>query len=211
MGLFFYGLRRIGNTYYTCSVSRRSSNPGLRILFDEFVNNPDPLNLSSTVAALETLAVELRDSIEATNWNRRVSYYQDQALSIGKIICSSQLMQEKIPDAMERLEFAKQMVKEIYPNIQEVFDDHMGSQLTITSEQAKTMATILEGKGKMVERSHKLAEKVSVAITYDEQLIQFMYQFISQVVIPNISETKDRIAVAQAAKAYLPAQLKAAV
>lgn len=186
------------------AVSRHSVNPGLKMLFEEFVNHPDPFNLQPTIAALETLAVELRDSIETTNRERRVRYYQEQAMAIGRMIVRSELMMDKIPDNQERLEFAKAMVQEIYPQVQDVFDLYMGENVSITPDQAKTMAIIIEAKGKMVERYRKLTENTSIQLVYDDQLIQFMLQFVAQVVIPNISETKDRIEVAKAAKAFLP-------
>lgn len=130
-------------------------------------------------------------------------------MAVAKLIVQSELVAGKIPDDDERLEFAKRVVNEVIPVISDVFDQHMGEQTTITTDQAKTMAIIIEAKGKMVERYRKLAENATVQIAYDDQLIQFMFQFISQVVIPNISNTQDRIAVATAAKAFLPQMQKA--
>lgn len=179
------------------------------MVYDEFVNHPDPFDMRPTIAALETLAVELRDSIENTNRERRNSYYVDQALTIGKFIVQSEHIAGLLPDADERVQFAKEIVNALIPLIADVFDEHMGEQTTITLDQAKTMAVLIEAKGKMVERYRKLAENATVQIAYDDQLIQFMFQFISQVVIPNISNTQDRIAVATAAKAFLPQMQKA--
>lgn len=185
-------------------MSRRSVNPALEFVFDEFVNSPDPFDLQPTIAALETLAVELRQSIENTNWEKRVGYYRDQAMTIARHIIDSEVMEAKIPDNLERLDFAKEMAKSIFPLVRECFDMHMGSNTTISPDQAKVMATLIESKGKMVERYKKLAESTQVNLQWDQQLIEFMLQMVAQVVIPNVTSMEDRIRVAKAAKAFFP-------
>lgn len=178
------------------------------MVFDEFDRSSDPFDLRHTIAGLETLAVELRQSIEITNQEARVNYYKDQAMALAKLLALDEKIKELIEDQAERLEFCKHMANKFYNQIEIQFSKHYGTHTAITPEQAKVMATIIDSKGKMVERAKKLAEKTFVHVPYDGQLIEFLLQLIAQVVMPNITKMADRIAVAEAAKQFVPSMLK---
>lgn len=189
---------------YPVLVSSKSVNSGLRWVFDEFMNSPDPYDLRPTIASLETLAVELRDSIEQNNNQKRHDFYQRLSVALAKVVARHPVLEELGLEKSDLVNFAKELAEQFYEAVRTNYEIVFGSNLHISPEQAKVMATIVEAKGKMVERYKKLAENTTVSLVYDEQLVSFIIQFLQLVIIPNVSSMKDRAAIAVAAKQFLP-------
>lgn len=185
-------------------MSSRSVNSSLRYVFDEFMQNPDPYDLRPTIASLETLAVELRDSVEANNEQKRHDFYQKVAVAAAKTVIRRPEIESMSLDRDELANLAVSLSEELYESVRRSYESAFGTNLSITPEQAKVMATIVEAKGKMVERYKKMAEATTVELNYDDQLVALIVQFLSQVVIPNVSDMRERAAIATAAKAFLP-------
>lgn len=185
-------------------MSSRSVNSNLRWVFDEFMQNPDPYDLRPTIASLETLAVELRDAVEANNAQKRHEFYQKTSVAVAKTVSRRHEIESLGLDRDQLTNFIMDLAEEMYEAVRRSYEATFGTSLTITPDQAKVMATIVEAKGKMVERYKKMAENTTVALDYDDQLLALIIQFLSQVVIPNVSDMRERAAIATAAKAFLP-------
>lgn len=176
--------------------------------YDELVNDPDPWSLNSEQAELRTLRAELRHSIEMSNVENRNKYYVDVAMHIARYLSKLQWVKDSCGnDRNNIMQFIRATAEDLLPGIKSEFEARFGEYTRITTEQAKAMALLMDASGKMAERHRKMAEQTKGLVKYDNQILDFLIQFVSQVVIPNVTSIQERAQIATAFNTWMPLKM----
>jgi len=184
---------------------RNAVAPAFTQDYDELVNDPDPWSLNAEQAELRTLRVELRESIEMNNQANRNRFYIDLAMMIARHLGRSSWVRNSCnDDRAEIMKFIRATAQELLPGIRDEFEASFGEYTRITVEQAKAMAILMDSSGKMAERHRKMAGQTKALVKYDGQIIDFLIQFVAQVVIPNVTSLQERAQIATAANTWMP-------
>lgn len=188
--------------------SRRAVAPQHYQDYEDFANDPDPFALHAEMANIRTLQVELRASIETMGAEARQNFYRDLALSVAKFIhedprLETTFSQEADPFEAKKV-YIRDMVRELMPTVKGVFEANFGAHNTISQSQAKTMGYLVETGAKIAEKQRKMLEMAKTQVKWDETLISTLLMFVTQCVIPNVSNIQERAAIAAATKLWLP-------
>ena len=186
----------------------RISSPAHLQDYEEFMSDPDPFSMTAEIANLRTLQVEFRKSIETKGDQERNDFYVSMALSLARFLHSDERFGSAFTDKDEKAAYIRDVARNMVPIVRNVFEAKFGRDNTISMDQAKTLASLMETTGKACERQTKLLERKKTSVKYDDQLMSTLLMFVTQVVLPNMSNMQERAALASATKLWLPSRIK---
>ena len=172
------------------------------------MSDPDPFSMTAEIANLRTLQVEFRKSIETKGDQERNDFYVSMALSLARFLHSDERFGSAFTDKDEKAAYIRDVARNMVPIVRNVFEAKFGRDNTISMDQAKTLASLMETTGKACERQTKLLERKKTSVKYDDQLMSTLLMFVTQVVLPNMSNMQERAALASATKLWLPSRIK---
>lgn len=171
--------------------------------YEVFANDPDPFSLNSEMATIRTLQVELRQSIEGKGEEERRAFYFDMARALAKFLHNQEGWGQDL-DRDQRKEYVRDLTRRLVVEVKTVFEAQFGQDNSITVAQAKAMASLVETGAKIAEKQRTALERAKTQVKWDEQLLSTLVMFVSQCVIPNVSNIQERAAIAAATKLWLP-------
>jgi len=172
--------------------------------YEAFSNDPDPFSLNSEMATIRTLQVEMRQAIEGKNRESRLEFYTEMAMGLAKFLHEEEGWGAQFTVPEEKFDYIRKLSRRLLVIVKNQFEAKFGTDNTITLQQAKAMSHLIETGAKIAEKQRTMLEKAKTQVRWDDQLLNTLVMFVSQCVIPNVSNIQERAAIAAATKLWLP-------
>ncbi len=172
--------------------------------YEVFANDPDPYSLNSEMATIRTLQVEMRQAIEAKNEEQRQAFYLAMALELARFLHEEEGWGGQFETLEEKAGYIRKLSRRLLVIVKNKFEAEFGTDNTITLQQARSMSQLIETGAKIAEKQRINLERAKTQVRWDDQLLSTLVMFVSQCVIPNVSNIQERAAIAAATKLWLP-------
>ena len=172
--------------------------------YEVFANDPDPYSLNSEMATIRTLQVEMRQAIEAKNEEQRQAFYLAMALELARFLHEEEGWGGQFENLEEKAGYIRKLSRRLLVIVKNKFEAEFGTDNTITLQQARSMSQLIETGAKIAEKQRINLERAKTQVRWDDQLLSTLVMFVSQCVIPNVSNIQERAAIAAATKLWLP-------
>lgn len=163
-----------------------------RLTFQQFVDLKDPFGLQNELAALRTLMVEQRESMEKNRPDYLDSFISD-IIEKGSILIHEETKGKVSQDK------AKKLLNIAKPVMEEAYQSYIGDVSDLSVEEVKARADLIKDVAYTAEKAKKIADGITIAVDIKAEAIT---TFIREFILPNIPDHATRMRIVEAASMY---------
>lgn len=179
-----------------CLMSRLYSAASQTLTHEEFLSQRDPGRVEAEMAAMRTLAVEFRQSMEDAGAEKAGRFFTD--VDMGWEIAFRTIEMQHDLDR-ETLNDIRRVALE---TLTERFAHHYPIQSRISAKDAETMSKLLKNIVDCAEKYRKIFDNMTVKMDWDQTMIEMMRRFF-QLILPHIAPAERPFAAEKVVK-FLP-------
>lgn len=163
--------------------------------FEQFQNDPEPLELNNEIAYLRTLLVELRESLESNRHGRRARLESSLTETWNDWFSQYKMKPENHARVMAFLN----------NTLRERLDLELGPSMPLTPTEVSQLTTLIEAIGRTAEKAKKIKDGYTITAVYG-QISGILSKFMLECIFREVSDVGSRRRIAQAAQRILPSQ-----
>ena len=170
--------------------------------YDDFVAQRRPADVAEELAAMRSLVVEFRQSLEDGNKEAVQEFFEDVARDLQM---SLRMTSVRFPELSR--EISDEIEKCILAIVKANFARLFPAQTRLTGKDAETMSKLLRNIVESAEKYQRIFNGITIGLNMEPNLEAFFQAFVVKFILPNVG-IKDRLAIANAVMEFLP-QLQA--